>query len=90
MDGGASANNFLMQFQADILGCRIVRPADTETTALGAAYLAGLAVGIWKSQEELESFWKSERIFEPRMNEDQRHTLYADWKKAVARSRALE
>ena len=55
---------------------------------LGAAYLAGLAVGIWKSQEELESFWKSERVFEPRMNEDQRHTLYADWKKAVARSRA--
>ena len=88
VDGGASANNFLMQFQADILGCRIVRPADTETTALGAAYLAGLAVGIWKSQGELESFWKSERVFEPRMNEDQRSTLYADWKKAVARSRA--
>lgn len=88
VDGGASANNFLMQFQADILGCRIVRPADTETTALGAAYLAGLAVGIWKSQEELESFWQSERIFEPRMSVDQRDTLYADWKRAVARSRA--
>lgn len=88
VDGGASANNFLMQFQADILGCRIVRPADTETTALGAAYLAGLAVGIWKSQEELESFWKSERVFEPRMNDDQRDTLYAGWRKAVARSRA--
>ena len=88
VDGGASANNFLMQFQADILGCRIVRPADTETSALGAAYLAGLAVGIWKSQAELESFWKSERVFEPRMNEDQRGTLYAGWKKAVARSRS--
>ncbi len=88
VDGGASANNFLMQFQADILGCRIVRPADTETTALGAAYLAGLAVGIWKSQGELESFWKSERVFEPRMTEDRRETLYAGWKKAVSRSRA--
>ena len=88
VDGGASANNFLMQFQADILGCRIVRPADTETSALGAAYLAGLAVGIWKNQAELESFWKSERVFEPRMNEDQRGTLYAGWKKAVARSRS--
>jgi len=87
VDGGASANNFLMQFQADILGCRIVRPADTETTALGAAYLAGLAVGVWKSQEELESFWKSERIFDPRMSEDQRDTLYADWKKSIARAR---
>jgi glycerol kinase len=76
-----------MQFQADILGCRIVRPADTETTALGAAYLAGLAVGIWKSQEELESFWESERIFESRMSADQRDTLYADWKKAVSRAR---
>jgi glycerol kinase len=87
VDGGASANNFLMQFQADILGCRIVRPADTETTALGAAYLAGLAVGIWKSQEELESFWESERIFEPRMSADQRDSLYSDWRKAVSRSR---
>jgi glycerol kinase len=87
VDGGASANNFLMQFQADILGCRIVRPADTETTALGAAYLAGLAVGIWKSQEELESFWKSERTFEPNMGADQRDSLYSGWKKAVAQSR---
>jgi glycerol kinase len=87
VDGGASANNFLMQFQADILGCRIVRPADTETTALGAAYLAGLAVGIWKSQEELESFWKSERTFEPNMSADRRDSLYSGWKKAVARSR---
>jgi glycerol kinase len=89
VDGGASANNFLMQFQADILGCRIVRPADTETTALGAAYLAGLAVGIWKNQEELESFWKSERTFEPRMNQDERDNLYDGWKKAVALSRGL-
>ena len=68
VDGGASANNFLMQFQADILGCRIVRPADIETTALGAAYLAGLATGFWKSVEEVESFWRAERRFEPSMD----------------------
>ena len=85
VDGGAAANNFLMQFQADILGCRIVRPADVETTALGAAYLAGLATGFWKSIEELESFWVSERVFEPQMSEAQRYELYAGWKSAVAR-----
>ena len=88
VDGGATANNFLMQFQADILGRPIVRPADVETTALGAAYLAGLAVGVWKSVEELEKFWRSERVFEPRMNADERESLYAGWKRAVARCRA--
>jgi len=87
VDGGATANNFLMQFQADILDRPIVRPADVETTALGAAYLAGLAVGIWKSVEELEQFWRSERVFEPRMNGDERESLYAGWKRAVARCR---
>ncbi len=85
VDGGAAANNFLMQFQADILGCRIVRPADVETTALGAAYLAGLATGFWKSVEELESFWVSERVFEPQMSDAQRAELYAGWQSAVAR-----
>jgi glycerol kinase len=88
VDGGATANNFLMQFQADILDRPIVRPADVETTALGAAYLAGLAVGVWKSVEELERFWRSERVFEPRMNADERESLYAGWKRAVARCRA--
>jgi len=88
VDGGAAANNFLMQFQADILGRRIVRPADTETTALGAAYLAGLAVGVWKSVEELESFWVVERAFEPQMNETRREELYAGWKAAVRRARS--
>lgn len=88
VDGGASANNFLMQFQADILGRRIVRPLDIETTALGAAYLAGLATGYWKSEAELESFWKADRVFEPAMREDERESLYAGWKKAVARCRA--
>jgi glycerol kinase len=88
VDGGASANNFLMQFQADILGCRIVRPADVETTALGAAYLAGLAIGFWKSVEEVEQFWRAEHVFEPAMDLDRRESLYAGWKAAVARCRA--
>jgi glycerol kinase len=88
VDGGASANNFLMQFQADILGCRIVRPADVETTALGAAYLAGLATGFWKSVEEVERFWRPERVFEPVMDTDRREFLYAGWQAAVRRCRA--
>jgi glycerol kinase len=87
VDGGATANNFLMQFQADILGCPIVRPADIETTALGAAYLAGLATGFYKSVEELARFWKSERVFEPNMPEARRHELLAGWRDAVARCR---
>lgn len=87
VDGGAVANNFLMQFQADILGVPVQRPAVTETTALGAAYLAGLAVGYWSSQEEIEKQWRVESTFEPQMNEDQRESLYKGWKKAVERSR---
>ncbi|MCX6623297.1 MAG: FGGY-family carbohydrate kinase, partial [Acidobacteria bacterium] len=89
VDGGASANNFLMQFQADILGRPIVRPADVETTALGAAFLAGLATGFWESLEQLESFWKSERVFEPTMDAGRREELYAGWKRAVAGCRKL-
>jgi len=87
VDGGAAANNFLMQFQADILGCPIVRPADIETTALGAAYLAGLATGFWKSVAEVESFWRAERTFEPVMDATTRDRLFAGWKDAVARCR---
>ncbi len=87
VDGGASVNNFLMQFQADILGCRIVRPADIETTALGAAYLAGLATGFFKSCDEVESFWRPERVFEPAMSVTMREDLFAGWRKAVARAR---
>jgi glycerol kinase len=87
VDGGAAANNFLMQFQADVLGSRIVRPADIETTALGAAYLAGLATGVYKNIGELEQFWKSERVFEPQMPADRREELLAGWKNAVARCR---
>jgi glycerol kinase len=85
VDGGAAQNDFLMQFQADILGCRIVRPVDTETTALGAAYLAGLATGIWKNTEEVEQFWRAEKVFEPQMTVEQREDLFAGWKSAVAR-----
>lgn len=87
VDGGAVRNNFTMQFQADILGVPVERPAVTETTALGAAYLAGLAVGFWQSQSEIATQWKLERAFEPTMSADQRETLYAQWKRAVERSR---
>lgn len=85
VDGGAAANNFLMQFQADILGRRIVRPADIETTALGAAYLAGLATGFWKSVGEVENFWRVERRFEPVMGASTRERLLAGWKEAVTK-----
>lgn len=86
VDGGAVRNNFLMQFQADILGVPVERPKVTETTGLGAAYLAGLAVGYWQSQEEIAGQWQLERLFEPQMSADQRESLYADWGRAVARS----
>ena len=87
VDGGAAASDFLMQFQADILGRAIVRPVDSETTALGAAYLAGLATGVFKGIEVLEQFWRAERTYEPRMNADRRDELFDGWKRAVARCR---
>ncbi|WP_048146520.1 glycerol kinase GlpK [Pyrococcus abyssi] len=86
VDGGATANDFLMQFQADILNRRVVRPVVKETTALGAAYLAGLAVDYWESLEEIESLWRVEKIFEPRMDEETREKLYRGWKEAVKRA----
>jgi len=86
VDGGACANNFLMQFQADILGVAVERPEIIETTALGAAYLAGLAVGFWKDQSMIAERRKVNRRFEPGMNEDKRKELYDNWKKAVKRS----
>ncbi len=88
VDGGAAVNNFLMQFQADILGRPIVRPVDIETTALGAAYLAGLACGFWKSVGEIESFWRAERRFEPQMESGVRERLFGEWKSAVNRCRS--
>ncbi len=87
VDGGAAVNDLLMQFQADILGKRIVRPADIETTALGAAYLAGLATGFFKSLDEIEGFWRAEHVFEPAMAADRREELYRGWRDAVARCR---
>lgn len=90
VDGGAVVNNLLMQFQADILGVPVQRPMVAETTALGAAYLAGLAVGFWSSQKELAEHWAIDRTFEPKMSKDQREKLYSDWKRAVERSRNWE
>jgi glycerol kinase len=89
-DGGAARNDLLMQFQADVLGVPVVRPKVTETTALGAAYLAGLAVGFWDSQEEIAAQWACDRRFEPTMNADRRTELLAKWSRAVERSKAWE
>jgi len=86
VDGGACANNFLMQFQADILGVPVERPEIIETTALGAAYLAGLAVGFWKDQSMIAERRKVNRKFQPSMHEDKRKELYDNWKKAVKRA----
>ena len=87
VDGGASRDRFLMQFQADILNKQVRRPMIRETTALGAAYLAGLAVGVWSGTEELKSLWRCDVTFEPDMEEPRRAALLAGWRKAVDRSR---
>jgi len=90
VDGGAVVNNLLMQFQADVLGVPVQRPKVAETTALGAAYLAGLATGFWSSQEEVAEHWAIDRTFQPQMSADQRDKLYADWKRAVERAQKWE
>ncbi|MGA9027780.1 MAG: glycerol kinase GlpK [Steroidobacteraceae bacterium] len=87
VDGGATANDLLMQFQADLLGVPVVRPRITETTALGAAYLAGLAVGFWHSQDELAGNWQVDRRFEPSIGRDQAAACMHQWARAVERSR---
>jgi glycerol kinase len=87
IDGGAATNGFLAQFQADILGAPVVRPRITETTALGAAMLAGLTAKIWHSEKQLASLWQVDRRFEPKMSEDRREALYAGWRRAVGRVR---
>lgn len=87
VDGGATANNFLMKFQADLLGCEIKRPKIIETTAIGAAFLAGLAVGFWKNQEELQELWEADQSFEPNMESEKRDQLIHFWHKAVERSK---
>ncbi len=86
VDGGATSNDFLMQFQADVLKRRVVRPVVKETTALGAAYLAGLAVGYWESLEEIKELWRAEKVFEPKMDDETREKLYRGWKEAVRRA----
>ena len=83
VDGGASANNFLMQFQSDILGAAVVRPKCIETTAMGAAYLAGLAVGFWESLDDVRANWDTEKVFKPEMDEDKQSSLLKGWHKAV-------
>jgi glycerol kinase len=90
VDGGAARNDLLMQFQADLLGVPVVRPAVTETTALGAAYLAGLAVGFWKSLSEIEGQWRVERRFEPAMAPARRDELRGRWRRALERARGWE
>ena len=89
VDGGASLNAFLMQFQADVLGVPLVRPRSHETTALGAAFAAGLAVGFWKSREELSGIWQAETIFEPGMDEQERGALVEGWNAAVGAARSF-
>jgi glycerol kinase len=90
VDGGAVKNNFLMNFQSDILNVPVERPVINETTALGAAYLAGLAVGFWESQDEIASQWAIDQSFEPKMSDEQRSTLYGGWKKAVNAAMAFK
>lgn len=86
VDGGATVNNQLMQFQSDILNCKVVRPKITETTALGAAYLAGLAVGYWKNVEDIQQQWQVDKSFSPSMNEEKRKELLNGWQRAVKAS----
>jgi glycerol kinase len=88
VDGGAAANDFLMQFQADVLGVPVERPALVETTAVGAAQLAGLAVGFWRTPRELEAMRRKGRRFRPRMSAERREALYRGWHEAVRRVRS--
>ncbi|MEW8970280.1 MAG: glycerol kinase GlpK [Mesobacillus sp.] len=90
VDGGAVMNNFLMNFQSDILKVPVERPVVNETTALGAAYLAGLAVGYWESQEEIATQWAIDQSFEPKMSDEDRDQLYGGWKKAVSAAMAFK
>jgi glycerol kinase len=88
VDGGASVNDLLMQFQADLLGLPVVRPTCVETTALGAAFLAGLATGVWRDADELAARWQVDRAFEPRMSRDEAGQRRADWDRAVRQTLA--
>lgn len=90
VDGGASINNFLMQFQSDLLDTTVTRSQIKETTSLGAAYLAGLAVGFWNSKEDIRNQWKEERVFSPSFEEQKRNVLYKNWKLAVEAARTFK
>ena len=87
VDGGASVSNIMLQFQADIMNTNVCRPKNVETTALGAAFLAGLAVGFWKNKDDILAHWQTDRLFTPHMSDEKREELYAGWKRAVDRSR---
>ena len=88
VDGGATVNNALMQFQADLLRVPVVRPRTTETTALGAAYLAGLAVGFWRGRAEIARLWRADRTFRAQAPATTTRRLLAEWHRAVARARS--
>jgi glycerol kinase len=87
VDGGAVSNDFLMQFQADILGTPVIRPKVLETTALGAAYLAGLSVGFWANEDEIRKQWKPDKIFSPQIPREDADKMILKWNKALSRSR---
>jgi glycerol kinase len=87
VDGGAAANDYLLQFQADVSDARVVRPTVVETTALGAAYLAGLATGVWSDTKAIAEQWQAERTFAPRMSKRDRERTKATWRRAVDRAR---
>lgn len=90
VDGGAANNEYLMQFQADILDIPLQRASDLETTALGAAFLAGLAVGYWKDTDEIKENYEAGKIFQVKMEEERREKLYSGWKKAVKATRIFK
>ncbi|HEY9381770.1 MAG TPA: FGGY-family carbohydrate kinase, partial [Burkholderiales bacterium] len=90
VDGGATANELLLQFQADLLGVPVVRPVVQETTALGAAYLAGLATGVWQTTDEIAALWQRDREFTPRMSRDEAAGRMADWRRAVERTKGWD
>ncbi|MGH2647571.1 MAG: glycerol kinase GlpK [Ginsengibacter sp.] len=88
VDGGATANDLLMQYQSDMMDCKVIRPRITETTALGAAYLAGLAIDFWKDTGEIENYWEAEKYFEPKMKEEERQKEIIQWKRAIKAAQA--
>jgi glycerol kinase len=87
IDGGASANNFLCQFQADLLGLPVTRPQVIETTAMGAAFLAGLATGVWRDQEQIQTLWQEDRTFTPQLERNVADARLAEWSRAVERAK---